>query len=95
MNTIPAQVIKQRGISAVDEQLKTGPVHVITRNEPRYVVMDEQQYRDLVEIHNEAYYARVRAALKDVTAGNVLTFRSTAELMAAIHEYDDEGDDEQ
>lgn len=94
MNTIPAQVIKQRGISAVDEHLKKGPVHVITRNEPRYVVMDEQQYRDLVEIHNEAYYARVRQGLKDLEMGNVRSFQTTAELMAAIHQYDDEGEDD-
>ena len=92
MNTIPAQVIKQRGISAVDEHLKKGPVHVITRNEPRYVVMDEQQYRDLVEIHNEAYYARVREGLADMEAGRVYRFNSTTEMMEAIDRFnEDEG----
>lgn len=92
MNTIPAQVIKQRGISAVDEHLKKGPVHVITRNEPRYVVMDEQQYRDLVEVHNEAYYARVREGLADIEAGRVYRFNSTPEMMEAIDRFnEDEG----
>ncbi len=89
MNTIPAQTIKQWGISAVDEHLKKGPVHVITRNEPRYVVMDEQQYRDLVEIHNEAYYARVREGLADIEAGRVYRFNSTAEMMEAIDRFDE------
>lgn len=90
MNTIPAQIIKQRGISAVDEHLKKGPVHVITRNEPRYVVMDEQQYRDLVEIHNEAYYARVREGLADIEAGRVYRFESTAEMMETIDRFDED-----
>lgn len=42
INSIPAQQIKQRGISAVDDLLCEGPVHVIMRNEPRYVVMGEK-----------------------------------------------------
>lgn len=29
MNSIPAQEIKRRGISAVDEALRQGPVHII------------------------------------------------------------------
>lgn len=45
MRTISAQEIKRRGISAVDDLLVEGPVHVITRNEPRYVVMDECRYQ--------------------------------------------------
>ena len=32
MNTISAQEIKRRGISALDELLKDGPVHVIKNN---------------------------------------------------------------
>ena len=31
MKTISAQEIKRRGISAVDEELKEGPVHVIKK----------------------------------------------------------------
>lgn len=41
MRTISAQEIERRGIGAVDDLLAKGPVHIITRNEPRYVVMDE------------------------------------------------------
>jgi len=39
MRTIAAQEIKKRGISAVDDVLKEGPVHVIKNNQPRYVVL--------------------------------------------------------
>jgi len=77
MNTIAAQDIKRRGISAVDEALKKGPVHVVKNNQPRYVVLSEKRYRELIEAEDEAYMARVRASLEDVKAGRVK--RGTAE----------------
>ena len=92
MNTIPAQDIKQRGISAVDELLKNGPVHVITRNRPQYVVLDEEQYEELVEAQHEAYIARVKAALADVAAGRVYRFDTTEEAMEAIRNFDEDAE---
>jgi PHD/YefM family antitoxin component YafN of YafNO toxin-antitoxin module len=71
MNTIAAQDIKRRGISAVDEALKNGPVHVVKNNQPQYVVLSEERYRELIEAEDEAYIARVRASLEDVKAGRV------------------------
>ena len=44
MHSIPAQVIKRRGISVVDELLQDGPVQVIKHNRPRYVVMSIETY---------------------------------------------------
>jgi len=77
MNTIAAQEIKRKGISAVDEALKEGPVHIIKNNQPQYVVMTEARYRDLIEAEDEAYITRVRKSLEDVKAGRVK--RGTAE----------------
>ena len=71
MNTIAAQDIKRRGISAVDEALKKGPVHVVKNNQPQYVVLSEKRYRELIEAEDEAYIARVRASLEDVKAVRV------------------------
>lgn len=71
MKTVAAQEIKKRGISAVDEAIKEGPVHVIKNNQPQYVVLSEERYRQLVEAEDEAYIARVRASLEDVKAGRV------------------------
>jgi hypothetical protein len=34
MNSIPAQEIRRRGISAVDEALRQGPVHIIKNIRP-------------------------------------------------------------
>ena len=47
MKTIPAQEIKRRGISAVDELLRDGPVQVVQRNRPRYVVLSVDTYQRL------------------------------------------------
>ena len=46
-HTISAQEIKRRGISAVDEALRHGPVHVIRRNRPSYVILSEEEYQRL------------------------------------------------
>lgn len=48
MSSIPASEIKRRGISVVDEALKRGPVHVIQRNRPSYVILSEADYQRLV-----------------------------------------------
>ncbi|MGH2533398.1 MAG: prevent-host-death protein [Thermomicrobiales bacterium] len=90
MNTIPAQEIKQRGISAVDEKLQDGPVYVITRNCPRYVVMDAKQYEEWLDDRHEAYLNRVELSLADVAAGRVHEFKNTDEMWAAIHNLDDD-----
>lgn len=83
-NMIPAREIKRRGIGAVDELLDRGPVHVIQRDEPVYVVMTEARYQELVEAEEEAAVARVNEALKDVEAGRAR--KVTAEEL--IKEFD-------
>jgi PHD/YefM family antitoxin component YafN of YafNO toxin-antitoxin module len=84
MNTIPAQEIKRRGITAVDELLERGPVHVISENRPKYVVMDETRYEELLEAEEDASLARIRASLEEVRVGNVQRHDSIADLMEAI-----------
>ena len=86
MNTIPAQEIKRRGISAVDEVLKDGPVHVIKNNQPQYVVISEEHYNELVSAGDEAYLARVKAALVDLKAGRVRKFKKADDLLKAVEE---------
>lgn len=89
MNTLPAQEIKRRGISAVDENLKKGAVHIIKNNEPQYVVLTEERYQELLAAEDEAYIARVRASLEDVKAGRVRKFKNAAELLKAIDTEED------
>lgn len=73
MRTIPAQEIKRRGISAVDDFLQEGPVHVIKNNKPRYVVLTEERYQELLDAENEAVAVRLKASLQDLKAGRVKT----------------------
>ena len=83
MRTIPAREIKRRGIGAVDDALKAGPVHVIKNDQLCYVIMAEEHYQELVEAQQEAYLARVRASLADVEAGRVR--RVTAQELIDEH----------
>ena len=89
MNTMPAQEIKRRGIAAVDDLIETGDVHIIKNNQPRYVVLSEVRYRELIEAQEEAYTARVRASLEDLKAGRVRRFATAQELLNAL-EIEDE-----
>lgn len=84
MKTIPAQEIKRKGISAVDEALKNGPVHVIKNNRPHYVVLSEADYLLLLDAQQDAYVARLKAALEDTKAGRVKQFSSTDDLLAEL-----------
>ena len=84
MNTIPSQDIKRRGIAAVDEALKNGPVHVIKNNRPQYVVLSEEDYLALLDAQQDAYIARLKASLEDVRAGRVQRFSQPADLLAEL-----------
>ncbi|MEE8429057.1 MAG: type II toxin-antitoxin system Phd/YefM family antitoxin [Gammaproteobacteria bacterium] len=79
MKTIPAQDIKRRGISAVDDALKEGPVYIIKNNRPQYVILSEQQYTEMREAEEQAYLARVKTSLEDLKTGRVT--RGTAEKL--------------
>ena len=76
MRTIAAREIKRRGISAVDEALRDGPVHVIRNDEPAYVILSGQQFDEIMADQHEAYLARIRESLEDERGGRVK--RSTA-----------------
>jgi len=69
VNTIPALEIKRRGISVVDDQIESGPVHVIKNNRPQYVVMSEDRYQSMMEEMNEAWELRIKASLEEAVAG--------------------------
>ena len=51
-NTMPAQEIKRRGISALNASLAHGPVWVISNNIPKYVVMFADDFK---RIRHEAF----------------------------------------
>ena len=88
MNIVPAQEIKRRGISAIDEALANGPVHIVRNNRPQYVVLSEASYRELLELQEEAMLARVKASLEDAQAGRVTRHDSVEALMIRLAQTD-------
>lgn len=71
MNSITANELKTRGISAVEELLKEGEEVVISvRGQDRYVVMSLEKYDQLRECELESALREARA---DYEAGRVVT----------------------
>lgn len=47
MNTLTVAEIKRRGMAAIEEGLRCGPVHIVKRNKPAAVVLSEEDYQRL------------------------------------------------
>jgi PHD/YefM family antitoxin component YafN of YafNO toxin-antitoxin module len=90
MNTIPAQDIKRRGISAVDQALRAGPVHVIKNNRPQYVVLTEECFQELIEAQASVDRDSLRASLEDLRAGRVTRHEDVDALMRQLDRDDGE-----
>ncbi len=88
MKTITAQEIKRRGISAVDDDLKDGPVHVIKNNKLQYVVLDEERYSNLIREQEASYTTRLDQALTDLEKGETQSFNNPDDLLEAIDKSD-------
>jgi len=84
VNSIPARDIKRCGISAVDEALRDGPVHIIKNNRPSYVVLSEAAYAELLEVSRDAARARLRESIEDLEAGRTTRYESADALMQAL-----------
>jgi len=53
-NTLTIAEIKRRGMAAIEDGLRHGPVHIIKRNKPAAVVLSEAEYQRLA-------YGKVKA----------------------------------
>jgi PHD/YefM family antitoxin component YafN of YafNO toxin-antitoxin module len=84
MNSIPAQEIKRRGISAIDEALRRGPVHIIKNNRPQYVVLSEERFEELMAVQQETEHENLRASLQDLQAGRVTRYTDVDLLMRRL-----------
>jgi hypothetical protein len=47
LNVLRSAELKRRGIAAVEEALRAGPVHLLKRNRPAAVVLSEADYNRL------------------------------------------------
>ena len=64
--TMPAQEIKHRGMSVMDEKLASGPVWVMSDNTPKYVVMFADEFR---RMRHEAFVAECLQSEAEYKAG--------------------------
>ncbi len=78
--TVPAQEVKRRGMSALNEQLKDGPVWVISNNKPKYVVLFADDFRRL---RHEAFVEECLRSEAEYRAG-LAKPTTPEELMAEI-----------
>ena len=86
MNNIPAQEIKRCGISAVDDALRQGPVHIIKNNRPQDVVLTEEHYTDLLEAQASADRDSLQTSLDDLKAGRITRYDDVDALMRQIEQ---------
>jgi len=49
VNTLTAAELKRRGMAAIEERLRRGPVHLVKRNKAAAVVLTEEQYEQLAQ----------------------------------------------
>ena len=82
-HALPAREIERRGISAVDEHLAQGPVHIIKDDRPAYVVMTEERYAELLESERQEGLLRVREAEAEYRAGKAKPM-SADDLLATL-----------
>lgn len=47
MNTLTAADLKRRGMAAIEEGLRRGPLHIVKRNRPSAVVLSQDDYARL------------------------------------------------
>ncbi len=82
MNTLTVAEIKRRGMAAIEEGLRHGPVHIVKRNKPAAVVLSEEEYQRLV---GGLPQARVgMTALQWLLAQPATGARSKEEIDAAL-----------
>jgi PHD/YefM family antitoxin component YafN of YafNO toxin-antitoxin module len=81
---VSAGEIKRRGLGSLDELLADGPVYVIRNGKPRYIVLLEDDYAELLEGYEEAARQRIKASLSEVAEG---TAESTS-LQGLIEDLD-------
>ena len=49
MNTLTVAELKRRGMAAIEDGLRRGPVHIVKRNRPAAVVLSEDDYQKLAQ----------------------------------------------
>lgn len=87
MNSIPAGEVKRRGVAALEEAAKGGPVHIIRNNRPTGVYMSEQEYARLLAGSPATARPPSEASAWDLILNRPYAgTRSGGEIDAQVHE---------
>ncbi len=78
MNTLTVAELKRRGMSAIEDGLRLGPVHILKRNRPAAVVITEDEYQRLVQ--GKAYTPSGMSAVQWLLAQPSSGTKSKADL---------------
>lgn len=49
MNSLTVAELKRRGMAAIEDGLRYGPLHIVKRNRPAAVVLSEEEYQRLAQ----------------------------------------------
>ena len=82
ITTVPAQVVKRRGMSALNDQLRDGPVWIIANNTPKYVVLFAEDFQ---RMRHEMFVQECHEAAAELRAGHGKP-TTVDELMATFDE---------
>ncbi|MCX7014171.1 MAG: prevent-host-death protein [Candidatus Sumerlaeota bacterium] len=82
MSILPIQEIQRQGVRALDEALKSGPVSVIKNNRAAYVVLRDEDYRQLM---NDRAEARLAASERDLKSGRVRRGNAAKLMRELLH----------
>ena len=82
MNTLTVSELKRRGMAAIEDGLRSGPVHIVKRNKPAAVVLTEADYQRLAHgrVSAPSGVTAVQWLLNQRTAGK----RSKAQIDATL-----------
>lgn len=83
MNTLTVAELKRRGMAAIEDGLRNGPVHIVKRNKPAAVVISEDEYQRLAHgrVVNPTGMSAVQWLLGQPSTGK----RSKAQIDAELN----------
>jgi prevent-host-death family protein len=82
MNTLTAAELKRRGMAAIEEGLRRGPIRIVKRNRPAAVVISEDEYARLAQ--NNAVAPTGMTALQWLLSHPAIKGRKKADIDTAL-----------
>lgn len=92
MHTLAAAEIKRRGVVALEESLKAGPVHIIKNNQPTCVVLSEKDYENLLKLSKKVALLKkgLSFMLKKPVTGTLTRDEIDKNILSERESWDDE-----